>query len=95
METIEKIFTDDNLMLRLNVVHKLRRWLLREKQGYKSQLHRRIGVGLTEADFDWCVKMLEISDCCTVTIGDKGAVILTLSEERHPMDVSTVEQVEQ
>lgn len=78
METIEPIFKDDALMLKLNVVHKLRKWLLREKQGYKSQLHRRLGVGLTEADFDWCVKMLEISGCCTVTIGEKGAVILTV-----------------
>lgn len=77
MQPNELIFTDDILMLKLNVVHKLRKWLQREKQGYKSVLHRRVGVGLTEAEFDWCVKMLEISDCCTVTTGDKGAVILT------------------
>jgi len=79
MEPIEPIFKDDSLMLKLNVVHKLRKCLLREKQGYKSQLHRRVGVGLTEADFNWCVKMLEISGCCTVTLGDKGAVILTIT----------------
>jgi hypothetical protein len=91
MGPIETIFKDDNLMLRLNVVHKLRRWLQREKQGYKSVLHRRIGVGLTEADFNWCVKMLEVSDCCTVTTGDKGAVILTVSEERHPLSVTVAQ----
>ncbi len=80
METNEPMFTDENLMLKLNVVHKLRKWLQRDKRGYKSVLHRRVGVGLTEADFDWCVKMLEISDCCTVEVGDKGGVILTLNE---------------
>lgn len=76
----EPIFKDDNLMLKLNVVHKVRKWLQREKRGYKSSLHRRIGFGLTEAEFDWCVKMLEISGCCTVEVGDKGAVILTFKD---------------
>lgn len=78
---MEPIFSDDTLMLRLNVLHKVRKWLYREKRGYKSVLHRRLGVGLTSDDFDWCVKMLELAGCCTVTIGDKGAAILTFNEE--------------
>lgn len=77
---MEPIFKNDNLMLRLNVVHKLRKVLQREGSGYKNKLYRRIGVGLTEADFDWCVKMLEVSNCCMVTCGDKGAVILLFKE---------------
>jgi hypothetical protein len=77
MQGIEPIFKDDNLMLRLNIVHKVHKWLQREKQGYASVLHRRIGVGLTASEFDWCIKMLEVTNCCTVTTGDKGAVILT------------------
>jgi hypothetical protein len=68
-------------MLRLNVVHKLRKWLQREHHGYANSLHRRVGVGLTAAEFYWCVKMLEVSGCCTVTTGDKGAVILTVNEQ--------------
>ena len=81
---MEPIFKNDNLMLQLNVVHKLRRWLLREKQGYASWLHHRIGVGLDKADFEWCIKMLEVSDCCTVTIGAKGGMILTLKDTNTP-----------
>lgn len=82
---MEQIFKDDNLMLKLNVVHKLRKWLQREKQGYKNQLLRRVGVGLTAADFDWCVTMLEISDCCTVEVGDKGAVILKFKDAQQEL----------
>jgi hypothetical protein len=85
MEPIEPIFKDDNLMLKLNIVHKLHKWLLREKRGYKSSLHHRIGFGLTVAEFDWCVSMLEISHCCTVTEGDKGAVILTLTDAQQEL----------
>lgn len=83
MQPIE-LFTDANLIPKLNVVHKVHKWLQREKRGYKSSLHRRIGFGLTEAEFDWCVKMLEISGCCTIEVGDKGAVILTLNEAQAP-----------
>ena len=46
-------------------------------------LHRRIGVGLTEAEFEWCVKMLEISGCCNIETGDKGAVIQSSSHRRQ------------
>ena len=80
---MEQIFKDDNLMLKLNVIHKLRRWLLRERQGYASWLQHRIGVGLSKADFEWCIKMLEVSGCCTVTIGEKGGMILTSRESSN------------
>ena len=90
---MEPIFKDDNLMLRLNVVHKVRKWLQREKQGYKSQLHRRIGVGLAEADFEWCIKILEVSGCCTVTTGGKGGTILTLKEPANATTLYSPEEV--
>ena len=78
------LFNDDSLIPKLTVVNKVYKWLQREKRGYKSSLHRRIGFGLTEAEFDWCVKMLEISGCCTIEVGDKGAVILTLKDVQQP-----------
>ncbi len=79
---MQEIFKDDQLMLKLNVVHKLRKWLHnhKEERFYASWLHRRIGGGLNKAEFDWCVKMLEVSGCCTVTIGDKGGAVITLKE---------------
>jgi len=88
MEPTELIFKDDNLMLRLNIVHKLRKWLQHEKRGYKSSLHRRIGFGLTEVEFDWCIKMLEISGCCTVTVGDKGGTVITVNEQVNNLNVA-------
>jgi len=77
---MEPIFNDDKLMTQLNVVHKLRKWLQREKRGYKTRLHRDIGFGLTEAEFEWCIRMLETSGHCIVSLGDKGGVVLTLRE---------------
>lgn len=90
---MEQIFKDDVLMLKLNTVHKLRKWLLREKQGYASWLQHRIGVGLSRADFEWCIKMLEASGCCTVTIGDKGGMILTLKESENTPVYSPAEVI--
>ena len=75
---MEPIFNDDRAMLMLNTTHKLRKVLQREGRGYQSEFHRRIGVGLTPADFAVCVKMLEIAGCCSVSQGDRNAVILTL-----------------
>lgn len=78
---MQPIFNDDNLMLKLNVVHKLRKVLQREGSGYKNKLHRRWGVGLSEADFEYCVRMLVLSDWVTVSEGERGALILTLNEQ--------------
>lgn len=78
---MEPIFKDDNLMLKLNVVHKLRKYLHKTKGSYyASWLHRRFGLGLSKTEFEWCIKMLEVSDCCTITIGDKGGATITVKE---------------
>lgn len=37
-------------------------------------------MGLSEADFDMCVRMLVISDWCTVTKGERDATILTFNQ---------------
>ena len=74
------IFTDDGLMLKLNVIHKLRKLLQRDGKGYQSSLHRRIGVGLSESEFEQCVSLLAVSGWCTVTKGALDARIITLNE---------------
>lgn len=77
---MEPIFTDDKTMRMLNVTHKLHKVLQREGCGYQSEFHRRIGVGLTPADFAVCVKMLEVTDCLSVSKGDRDAIILTFND---------------
>jgi len=81
---MEPIFIDDKAMLILNTTHKLRKALQRETRGYQSEFHRRIGVGLTPADFALCVKMLEVVGCCSVSQGYRNAVILSYNEPFVP-----------
>jgi hypothetical protein len=77
---MEPIFNDDDMMLKLNVMYKLRKVLQREGKGYQSVLHRRIGVGLSEAEFAVCVKILAVNGWCTVTRGERDAVIITFND---------------
>ena len=77
---MEPIFNDDNTMLKLNVIHKLRKLLQREGQNYQSELHRRVGVGLSQVEFAFCVNLLAQSGWCTVTRGERDAVILTFND---------------
>jgi hypothetical protein len=90
---MEPIFNDDGLMLKLNVIHKLRKVLQREGKGYQSALHRRVGVGLSDAEFAVCVKLLEVSGWCTLTKGERGAVLLTLNEAYRNTSIFTAEEV--
>jgi hypothetical protein len=78
---MQPIFNDDDMMLKLNVVYKLRKLLQNERKSFhKSVLFHRVGTGLSEAEFDLCVKMLEVNGCCTVNKGERGGVIVTLNE---------------
>jgi hypothetical protein len=77
---MEPIFNDDKAMLMLNTIHRLRKVLQREGRGYQSEFHRRIGVGLTPADFAVCVKMLQVTGCCSVSYGERDAVILMFND---------------
>jgi len=90
---MQPIFNDDDLMVKLNVIHKLRKALQREGHGYQSVLHRRFGVGLSEADFDLCVRMLLISDWCTVTKGERDATILTFNQAFSDVNPRSPEEV--
>jgi hypothetical protein len=89
---MEPIF-DDGLMLKLNVIYKLRKLLQREGQNYQSELHRRIGVGLNQAEFEVCVKLLVLRGWCTVTKGERDAVILTFNDAYKNEPVYSPEEV--
>jgi hypothetical protein len=54
---------------------------LREGKGYQNVLHRRCGVGLTAQQFDGLVQVLVASGFCTRTVGERGAVTITLGDE--------------
>ena len=90
---MQPIFNDDGMMLKLNVIHKLRKLLQREGKGYQSSLHRRVGVGLSEAEFAQCVKLLETSGWCTVTKGALDAAILTFNEAFNNATVLSPQEV--
>jgi hypothetical protein len=75
------LFLNDDIFHKLNVIHKLKKTLQREKKMYQSVAFRRVGSGLTEAEFTFCVKVLAETHFCTVSSGDRDAVVLTLNEE--------------
>ncbi|MGE5052913.1 MAG: hypothetical protein ACM3WP_02010 [Acidobacteriota bacterium] len=76
----ELVLNDDTFKM-LNVIHKLKKTLQRERKIYKSVAFRRIGSGLTEAEFNLCVSVLAGTTFCTISTGDRDAVVLTLNEE--------------
>lgn len=75
----QTFINDDRLMLKLAVVHKLRKLLQKEGRAYRSVLFHRLGTGMSEAEFDFCIKMLEVTRWCTVKKGERNAEILTLN----------------
>lgn len=75
------LFLNDDIFRLLNVIHKLKKTLQREKKVYQSVAFRRVGSGLTEAEFNLCVKTLAETTFCTISTGDRDAVVLTLNEE--------------
>lgn len=75
--------TGDILQL-VYVMHKVRKTLQREHRGYQRALFTRIGLpeGLSEADFQLCVKTLEEHNWLTVDKGGLGRPILVFNKER-------------
>lgn len=90
---MQPIFNDDNLMLKLNATHKLRKVLQREGKGYQSMLYHRVGAGLSEAEFAVCVKMLVVNEWCTVTKGERDAPILTFNDAYKTTRIQPPEEV--
>ena len=77
---MSELFLNDDVFKLLNVAHKLKKTLQREKKIYKSVAFRRVGSGLTEAEFNLCVSVLVQNAFCTVSTGDREAVVLTFNE---------------
>ena len=78
---MEPIFKNDDLMLRLNAVHKMRKYLQKRKRAYASKLHSAVAFGLNKSEFEWCLKMLEVSGTVTLSEGEKSAVLVIFKEE--------------
>jgi hypothetical protein len=78
---MSKLVLNDDIFKMLNVIHKLKKTLQRDKKMYQSVAFRRVGSGLTEAEFNLCVRVLAQADFCIVATGDRDAVVLTLNEE--------------
>ena len=78
---MSELFLNDDIFKMLNVIHKLKKTLQRDKKVYQSVAFRRVGSGLTEAEFNICVKSLASTTFCTVSAGERDAVVLTLNEE--------------
>jgi len=71
----------DDLLLKLIITNKLYKFLQRNRQDYKSNLRVRVAGGLNKRDFNWCIKKLEENGCITLTIGDKGGVLVRFREQ--------------
>lgn len=78
---MSELVLNDDIFKMLNVIHKLKKSLQRERKMYQSVAFRRVGSGLTEAEFAVCVNTLASVDYCTVTMGDRNAVLLTINED--------------
>lgn len=71
---------DDGTFLKIAAEYKLCKLLEREKEGYLRVLHRRVGAGLSVAEFGAIVKKLTSLGFCSFDEGKRGAEMLTLNE---------------
>jgi len=78
---MSELVLNDDIFKMLNVIHKIKKLLQREKKMYQSVAFHRVGSGLTEVEFNLCVKVLAAATFCTFSTGDRDAVVLTLNEE--------------
>src|SRR5215469_1562094 len=65
----------------LQILVQSHKFLQRNRQDYKSNLRVRVAGGLNKRDFNWCIKKLEENGCITLTIGDKGGVLVRFREQ--------------
>ncbi len=86
-------FISDETFLKIKAHVHLRKLLQREKQGYQSVLHRRVGVGLTFAEFDAVVKELVASGWCFCKEGKQGGILITFNEVFEKVNVPGIEQL--
>ena len=75
-----KYLVSDEQFEKIQVAHRLRKLLKREKTVSLPAAHRRCGYGLTLPEFDEIVKELVNSGWCTTKTGKLGGVTLTFFE---------------
>jgi hypothetical protein len=66
---------------KIDILNNLQRVLFRENQCYLTVLHHRYGVGLTEPQFVKLVQILVERKFCTCATGERGGILITLSDE--------------
>jgi hypothetical protein len=72
---------DDEALLKVNAMSKLRKLLQRENRIWQSVAYQRTGTGLTKADFDFCVRMLVTLGFCTVETGERSAPTIVINPD--------------
>jgi hypothetical protein len=92
----ELIFTNDALMQKLIVAHRVHKHLMTiTPRQYLSTLYHKVGYSLSLTEFDWCIRMLEVAGVVTVETGRKGGPFVTLKDKPTevtddcPINVST------
>jgi len=74
------LLASESLLLKVKALNHLQKTLLRERKGYQNVLHKRCGDGLTAQQFDGLVDLLEKGKFCVRTVGERGAVTVSLIE---------------
>jgi hypothetical protein len=73
---------DENTYLKITAEYKLCKLIQREKSGYVRALHRRVGIGLSNSEFDSIVTKLVGLGFCSITQGKHSGEFLTLVEHK-------------
>jgi hypothetical protein len=70
----------EGFLVKARALRHLQKVLLRRKSMSYGRLFQRVGVGLTSKQFDGLVRVLVDSHFCIISVGDRGAVTITLNE---------------
>jgi len=90
---------DDNLLLKVSedsilrmakTMNHLQKVLLKDGKGSVSRLFQRVGLGLTSKQFDTLVRVLVDNGFCTVSVGERGAVTITVNKNYNTPEASEV-----
>jgi hypothetical protein len=70
----------DEFLAKARALRHLQKVLLRKKSISHGRLFQRVGVGLTSKQFDSLVRVLVDSGFCSISVGERGAITITLSD---------------
>ncbi|MBZ5679192.1 MAG: hypothetical protein LAO24_03690 [Acidobacteriia bacterium] len=80
------LMNTESILLKVRVTAHMQKVLLRETKGYQNVLHKRCGAGLTSKQFEGLVQMLVEHEFCIITVGERGAAIISLNEGNDAND---------